>query len=486
MLSSIRRNLSCRFGRLLAPVAVIAAGLAYTSIAQAEGASQMSAPELSDAEVENIVRRSYQYVAMYNVNNKGALDPANPMAAGGWNRIKANTTLADHRMQAIARPNNDTLYVAAMLDLTAEPMVLESPAIDSKYVSLMVTGYDHYVNIPMSTRLGDFSEPSRILFYSDRTPGYAGEPVKGVDEIHLASGDFVSAIYRVMPHANEPERMRRNIEAMQHIRIIPLSDLRSETVSANPGQSQFPDFGRTDFDIFEDNLLEVMQFVFNHTSFDPNDEIDRDVLAAFAPLGVAPGREFDPARVAAIDGARFRAVAERIASAELAKSNDPSFVEKHVTQLFRPKGEMTLERLLFQSVIGPIGLPAEEAVYPAIGTTDGEPMHASNDYVIRMTADQMPPAKAFWSVTLYDTENGFFMPNDLKKYSVGENTGMALDSDGGIAIHLAAEQPEGVPAENWLPVKRGDYDMDVVMRIYVPDLELFAAWTSPRAEKLSD
>ena len=28
---------------------------------------------------------------------------------------------------------------------------LEMPAFDSKYVSLMVSGYDHYVNIPMAS-----------------------------------------------------------------------------------------------------------------------------------------------------------------------------------------------------------------------------------------------------------------------------------------------------------------------------------------------
>ena len=65
--------------------------------------------ELSDAQVEDIVRRSWQYVAMYNVNNKFAMDPTNPLSTGGWNRIKANTALADHTLKAIPRPNNDTL-----------------------------------------------------------------------------------------------------------------------------------------------------------------------------------------------------------------------------------------------------------------------------------------------------------------------------------------------------------------------------------------
>ena len=63
--------------------------------------------------------------------------------------------------------------------------------------------------------------------------------------------------------------------------------------------------------------------------------------------------------------------------------------------------------------------------------------------------------------------------------------GMKLNEDGGIAICIAAERPEGVLEENWLPLKRGDYDIDVILRIYVPDLEKFKDWTPPKAEKLS-
>lgn len=106
-------------------------------------------------------------------------------------------------------------------------------------------------------------------------------------------------------------------------------------------------------------------------------------------------------------------------------------------------------------------------------------MNSQNDYVIRMAADQMPPAKAFWSLTLYDTQNGFFIPNDRKKYSVGENGGIQLDKDGGIEVYVAATKPEGVPEENWLPINRKDEALDVVMRTYVPDLEKMKIWTPP-------
>ena len=135
-------------------------------------------------------------------------------------------------------------------------------------------------------------------------------------------------------------------------------------------------------------------------------------------------------------------------------------------------------------MIGPIGLPAVEAVYPAITTTDGDKLNAKNDYVIRMTREQLPPARAFWSVTLYDMENGFFIPNDRKKYSVGENGGMKLNRDGGIEIYIAAKKLEGVPEENWLPINRKDEDLSVNMRVYVPDLERYKNWTAPHAVKV--
>ena len=43
---------------------------------------------LTDEQVMNLVNRSYQYVAMYNVNNKFALKQ------GGWNTCVADTQLA--------------------------------------------------------------------------------------------------------------------------------------------------------------------------------------------------------------------------------------------------------------------------------------------------------------------------------------------------------------------------------------------------------
>ena len=432
---------------------------------------------LSDAQVEDLVRRSYQYVAMYNVNNKFA------MKLGRWNACDADTKLKDHTMREIARPNNDTLYIGCMLDLRKDPVIIEMPAFESKYVSLMVTGYDHYVNVPMTTRKGDFRKSEKMLFYTARTEGYKGGPVKGVDRIFEATGDFVSAVFRVMPHGNDPDRFKRIVKQMQSAKLVTLSEYNGG--KAKPvNDIQFPAVGKTDFDVFGNNLLPVMQFVFNHTTFDPNNEVDHGVLAAYKPLGIEPGKQYDPARVKPIDGKRFASIAKQVAAKNLAIMGQPEVVAKIKPYWFEPKGKTNLDALVATSVIGPIGLPAEEAEYPPITTTDGKPMNAMHDYVIRMTKDQLPPARAFWSVTLYDFKNGFFIPNDRKKYSVGDNAGMKLNKDGGIDIYIAAKQPKGVPVENWLPINRKDEELSVNLRIYVPDEAKMKTWNAPKAETM--
>lgn len=470
----MRIKINNKVWRLLIASAVVIVTLPMVEKANA---SEPAVTKLTDEQVENIVRQSYRFVGMYNVNNKFAI------SQGGWNTIVPDTTLKDHTMRDIARPNNDTLYIGCMLDLRKDPVILDIPAFSSKYVSLMVTGYDHYVNVPMSVTLGDFKKPEKVMFYTERTEGYDGSPVKGVDRTFEMTGDFVSAVFRVMPHANDKALFEKIIGEMNAVKVIPLSKFLGKPIKPTD-DIQFPNVGKTDIDVFENNFLEVMQFVMNHTSFDLNDKIDQEFLAALKPLGIEPGKTFDKNKVARIDGKQFRAIAEKVQKSEFARAMDPAITAKHSLSLFQPKGKITEDLLLMQTVIGPIGLPATEAIYPPVSTVDGQPMNAQNDYVIRMSKEEMPPAKAFWSMTLYDSQNGFFIPNDRKKYSVGENGGMKLNDDGGIEVYVAAEQPEGVPAENWLPITRKDEKLDVILRLYVPDIEKFKTWKVPKAEMI--
>ena len=83
------------------------------------------AVQLSDEQIENLVRRSYPYVAIYHLHSKFAMDETIPTCTGGWNKKFAAAGLLDHTMKTIARPNNDTLYVNCMLDLRTEPVIVD-------------------------------------------------------------------------------------------------------------------------------------------------------------------------------------------------------------------------------------------------------------------------------------------------------------------------------------------------------------------------
>jgi hypothetical protein len=438
--------------------------------------------DLSAAEMENLVRRSYQYVALFNTLNNFAVNDKNPFAAGGWNKTHYPEGLMDASVRAIPRPNNDTLYVLSMLDLRKDAVVIQYPAFNSKFVSLETSAFDHYVNIPLATSKGDFKKPTTMLYYSARTEGYSGEPVRGVDKIMEMSGDYAVAFLRVMPEAKDPEKFKANMAAIQQVKLQTLSEFQGKP--AKPADPEtIPTYGN-DAAVFANNFQEVMQFVFNHTTFDPRNEMDQAALAALKTVSVEPGKQYDAGQVPKIDGKQLAKVAAEVAKKELTIWNNPKVAAPLLTKLFRPKGKMDIDVMVLQSAVGPLGQPADQAMYPGVPTADGKPMNAQHDYVIRMTKAELPPAIAFWSLTLYDAKEGFFIPNKQKKYSVGANAGMKLNASGGIEVYIAAKQPKGVPAENWLPITRKDLDLDVILRVYQPDLRNMKTWKAPKAERL--
>lgn len=61
--------------------------------------------------------------------------------------------------------------------------------------------------------------------------------------------------------------------------------------------------------------------------------------------------------------------------------------------------------------------PPEDAVYPLLNVdADGKPISGDGNYVIHFDADKLPPAYAFWSVTMYDTES-FQVADELDGHS---------------------------------------------------------------------
>ena len=380
-------------------VSMTAIGLLLGACGSAPGPDTPAATTgLTEDAMKNLVRRSYQYVALFNTINNFAVNDKNPFAAGGWNKTHYPAGLMDASVRALPRPNNDTLYVLSLLDLRKDAVVIHYPAFASRFVSLETSAFDHYCDIPLATSKGDFQEPVSLLYYTARTEGYSGEPVEGVDQIIEMSGDYALAFLRVMPEAGDPDKFKANMSAIQEVRLETLSEMQGKP--AKPTDPATPPAYRNDAFVFANNFQEVMQFAVNHTTFDPDNEMDRAALAALETVGVAAGKTFDAAAVPELDVSKLSAVAAEIAKEQRAIWANPEAAAPHLSSMFLPKGKMDVDTMVLQSVVGPIGQPATQAMYPGIPTSDGAQMNAQHDYVIRMKHDELPPAEAFWSATL--------------------------------------------------------------------------------------
>ena len=62
--------------------------------------------------------------------------------------------------------------------------------------------------------------------------------------------------------------------------------------------------------------------------------------------------------------------------------------------------------------------------------------------------------------------------------------GFKLIKGGGIEIIIVAEKPEEVPEEKWLPIQREDLELNIILRIYAPDLEKMKTWKAPKAIRI--
>src|SRR5690606_34082594 len=115
---------------------------------------------------------------------------------------------------------------------------------------------------------------------------------------------------------------------------------------------------------------------------------------------------------------------------------------------------------------------------------NGQPLDAtSKRYTMHLAPDQMPPANAFWSVTMYELPSSLLSANPLNRYLINSPMlpGLKKDADGGITLYLQHETPGKDMEANWLPAPKGPFW--TVMRLYWPKPEaLDGRWKAPALE----
>ena len=151
---------------------------------------------------------------------------------------------------------------------------------------------------------------------------------------------------------------------------------------------------------------------------------------------------------------------------------------------FRPFAPAILEEAVGDwSRLELAALEVAEATYLMCDTdAEGQMLDGRHRYVLRFAAGQLPPAHAFWSLTMYEvTPEGraFFTDNPLSRYAIGDRTrGLVQDADGSLEIYLQHDRPDEDRTANWLPAPAGP--MRLVLRAYEPaDSLIDGTWPAP-------
>ena len=123
-------------------------------------------------------------------------------------------------------------------------------------------------------------------------------------------------------------------------------------------------------------------------------------------------------------------------------------------------------------------------------SASGDPLDGSkHKYRITIPAGQYPPARAFWSVTMYDGKTQLLIKNPIDRYLINSPMlpDMKKNPDGSLTILIQRDSPGKNLESNWLPAPDGP--IFLVMRLYWPETEGLSVlplgkgtWQPPRVE----
>ena len=141
---------------------------------------------------------------------------------------------------------------------------------------------------------------------------------------------------------------------------------------------------------------------------------------------------------------------------------------------------------LKRATLAMVGLgsnPPEDAIYPLTFTDgDGNALDGEHDYQLRFDAQNLPPAGAFWSLTLYD-HKGFQIPNHLNRYALGDRDPLRREPDGSLELLIQHQDPGQERTPNWLPSPLGAFAL--FLRLYEPRVQaLDGTWQPPAVRRV--
>ncbi|HEY6079043.1 MAG TPA: DUF1254 domain-containing protein [Polyangiaceae bacterium] len=414
---------------------------------------------------------NYKAIFAYSVNTRG------PEYKGPFNKVHNTARVYTPADKAVITPNSDTPYSFAALDLRTEPLVVSVPAVEkNRYYSVQfVDGYTHNF-----AYVGTRATGNKVGKYLVVGPGYKGDKPAGIDQVLQSETQLVLALFRTQLFNEDDLEKVKQVQAGYY--ITPLHEL---TKTPAPEPAPPLPFPLWDSEAVKGlGFFTTLDFLLDLMPVHPDDAAIRKRLLE---IGVgAPGKLEQSAWTTKQEAALIKGI-EMGQKTLRALSADRHFLgPKEVTSgdLFGNRAFLAADvrRRDVGAVMGIYGNSREEALYPIYRTdVSGQPLDASkHGYTLRFEKGKLPPAKAFWSLTMYDAGTKLLVENPLKRYLINSPMLPSLkkDPDGGITLTLSSAPPGKAKEANWLPAPHGPFY--AVLRIYEPEPAAFdGSWKAP-------
>jgi len=372
----------------------------------------------------------------------------------------------------VTAPSADTAFKLAILDLRSEPVVLSVPKMKDRYYSIMLSDLTGNAHGYIGTRETGSGAGSYLIASVD----WLGEVPPAVKQIYRVPAELVVALARfeIRDHAEFAKSFEKIADKIE---IVPYSKFLNPKAKARKSVSpieKLPPWYEAHSGDAE-GFFRTWNFV---SQFQHYSKQHKPALESAARIGMVPGEDFsrsaftDEVWQAIEEGfAEGRALIEEKA-ARFGTPIDgwnwsPRDISKYGSNYLRQSAGTW--KLLFPNW-------NFETMYPTANfDADGKQLDgAEGHYLVEFSPGRMPPAKAYWTLTVYKKSDGALFENPLGRHYIGSNTsGLGVPGkDGAIRIRVQAESPGSDEESNWLPAPKEPFYM--VLRLYSPTDEALA------------
>lgn len=467
---------------------VRAAAVALGALAFASFAGNASAATPTPAEATALGAEAYAYgfplLDLLRIRHEETSVPC-PDGSGNApvNHFANASKFATPADRGVVAPNTDTLYSLSHLDLKNGPIVLKHPDLTGRFFDFELV--DPYTNVIgyVGTRTTGSKAGKFAISWNDAKASKSKLAKAGIPEGNVIKSKFrrVWVIGRTL--AGDEADQQKAYDLMKRYRLTKLNrskfKLPDDCYRGKGEPSSYPT--PTSGPAFISQLNEAL--VNN-----PPPKRDDPLLERLAPLGVGPGLSPESTGLPqdVIDALYDGVSAEAAALPTRARL---SFLQQSIDA----KGWVTADPIIgdfgtnyeYRARIAIVGIGAntpEEAIYPAaLADSDGNLLNGANDYEMVFPADDLPPAKYFWSLTMYDFD-GYLVDNAIDRYSLGpSHPPLITRDDGSIVVAISPDEPTADDV-NWLPAPAASFRLN--MRLYGPGKRaLNGSWLPPPVVK---